>query len=76
MLRQAGARRAFTGEYTDTETKGVYHRRACGAKLFELTKFQGNCGWPSFDDAIPGTITYIEDRSHRHGPHRGALRPL
>ena len=34
VLRKAGTERAFTGEYTDTETKGVYRCKACDDKLF------------------------------------------
>jgi peptide-methionine (R)-S-oxide reductase len=65
VLRQAGTEPAFIGEYTDTKTRGVYECRACGAKLFNSdTKFDSHCGWPSFDEAIPGAIRYIEDRSH------------
>jgi peptide-methionine (R)-S-oxide reductase len=64
VLRQAGTEPAWSGEYVDTKTAGVYHCRACGAKLFEsATKFDSHCGWPSFDDAIPGTVVEIEDRS-------------
>jgi peptide-methionine (R)-S-oxide reductase len=65
VLRQAGTEPAFIGEYTNTKTPGTYECRACGAKLFESdTKFDSHCGWPSFDEAIPGAIRYIEDRSH------------
>lgn len=66
VLRQAATEPAFTGEYTDTETVGVYRCRACGAELFRSeNKFHSGCGWPSFyqptsDDAV----TLIEDRSH------------
>ncbi len=69
VLRQAGTERAFTGEYTDTETKGVYRCRACQAKLFESdTKFHSGCGWPSFYQPLKSsdgaeTIEYIQDSS-------------
>jgi peptide-methionine (R)-S-oxide reductase len=62
VLRKAGTERAFVGEYTDTETKGVYVCKACNAELFESdTKFHSGCGWPSFYQPITDTLEYIED---------------
>jgi len=64
VLRQAGTEPAWTGEYVSTKTPGVYNCRACGAQLFSSdTKFDSHCGWPSFDQALPGAVTEIEDRS-------------
>src|SRR3954465_3125402 len=64
VLRLAGTEAPVSGEYVNTKTEGTYHCRACGAQLFDSdTKFDSHCGWPSFDDAIPGTVREIEDRS-------------
>ena len=86
VLRQAGTERAFTGEYTDTETEGVYSCKACGAELFRSdTKFHSGCGWPSFYQSMPDTVIEREDRSHgmvrtevlckRCGSHLGHVFP-
>jgi len=65
VLRQKGTERAFTGEYTDTETSGTYRCAACNHELFTSdTKFHSGCGWPSFFKNIGDNVVEVPDYSH------------
>ena len=64
ILRQKGTEMPFTGKLLKNKDKGDYMCSACGAVLFKSdTKFDSGTGWPSFDQALPGAIEYIEDGS-------------
>lgn len=64
ILRLKGTEYAHTGEYNLHFEKGTYVCGGCQEPLFESdSKFESNCGWPSFDEAIPGKIEYKADNS-------------
>ena len=65
VLRNSYTERPFTGEYNLHFEKGSYNCKGCNQKLFESNnKYESNCGWPSFDQAIPERIKYVRDYSH------------
>jgi len=65
VLRQKGTDRPGDEGYTKHFDKGTYHCRACDTQLFDSnSKFESHCGWPSFDDALSGTIEQTRDTSH------------
>lgn len=69
VLRQKGTEALGSGKFYQHFEDGMYVCAACGQDLFDSsTKFNNDCGWPSFDRSLKGNITFQDDDSF--GMHR------
>lgn len=68
VIRDKGTEYPFTGEYNELDEPGTYLCRQCGLALYHAqTKFHSGCGWPSFDEEIPGNVLTEPDADgHRY----------
>lgn len=62
---EKGTEAPFSGKFYKHFEKGMYVCAVCGQELFASdTKFDSDCGWPSFDRSLKGNVRFAEDNSH------------
>lgn len=62
VIVHKGTEAPFTGKYDDFYEDGIYVCKRCGAELYRSSdKFDAGCGWPAFDDEVPGAVTRTPD---------------
>ena len=62
VIVNKGTEMPFTGKYYAFWERGTYVCKRCGQPLYRSeSKFEADCGWPSFDDEIPGAVKRLPD---------------
>ncbi len=73
VTQEKGTEAPFSGVYYKETAKGTYNCKVCNTPLFTSeakyhSDMPGLAGWPSFDQAIPGAVEFLDDMSM--GMHR------
>ena len=57
ILREEGTERAFSSQLNNEKRKGIFYCAGCDLPLFSSDKkYDSGTGWPSFWDAIQGSV--------------------
>ena len=65
ILREKGTEKPFSSPLLDSHENGMFACAVCGQELFASdAKFDSGTGWPSFDQAIPGAVTFHHDAQY------------
>lgn len=86
VLRCEGTERPFSSPLNEVKDAGIFVCAGCGAALFASeSKYNSGTGWPSFFEAIPGSIETKTDHKIGHarteyhcakcGGHQGHIFP-
>ncbi len=67
IVRDKGTEAPFSSPLVNPVKSGTYLCRACGIALFRAdSQFNSHCGWPSFDDELPGRVERrLDSDGHR-----------
>jgi len=63
ILREEATERKYTSALLKEKRQGMYHCAGCELAVYpSKTKYDSKTGWPSFWDAVPGSIGTKQDK--------------